>query len=64
MSDASHPVDLNQITHICICGGNLWKLLVTFEDYAIATYSLDMYCVECGSKAIAPTEVDRPGFVR
>ena len=54
------PLDLGVITHECICGGNLWKVLVTFADYQIATYSLDMYCFNCGAKAIAPTEVDRP----
>jgi hypothetical protein len=63
MSDEPN-VDLGVITHVCTCGGNLWKVLVTFEDYEIATYSLDMYCSECGARAIAPTEVDRPGFVR
>jgi hypothetical protein len=55
------PVDLGMITHVCICGSVLWKVLVTFDDYEIASYSLDMYCAECGAKAIAPTLVDKPG---
>jgi hypothetical protein len=54
------PMDLDTITHQCVCGSVLWKVLVTFDDFEIATYSLDMYCAECGAKAIAPTPLDRP----
>jgi hypothetical protein len=54
------PLDLGTVTHVCVCGCNLWRVLVTFEDYEISTYMLDMYCSACGAKALAPTEVDRP----
>lgn len=55
-------LDLGVITHMCVCGSTLWKVLVSFDDYEIATYSLDMYCANCGNKAIAPTPLDRPGY--
>lgn len=58
--DEDPIIDLGMVTHVCICGSCLWKILVTFDDFEIATYSLDMYCAECGAKAIAPTELDRP----
>ena len=47
------------ITHECICGSNLWKLVVSFEDYEIAAYLLDMECLICGTRATAPTPLDR-----
>jgi hypothetical protein len=46
-------------THLCPCGCNIWNLKVVFEDYEIATYFLDMECINCGSLATAPTPVDR-----
>lgn len=55
-------MDLGVITHTCICGENCWKIVVSFEDYKIAAYSLTMYCYFCGSKAIAPTEIDDPNY--
>jgi len=30
-----------------------------FDNYEIATYFLDMECVECGNLATAPTPLDR-----
>lgn len=53
-------VDLGVVTHVCICGSALWKILASFDDYEIATYSTEMYCAECGAKAVTPTELDRP----
>lgn len=53
-------IDLGVITHVCVCGSHQWKIVVSFDDYEIATYSLDMYCFDCGAKAIAPTAIDRP----
>ena len=53
-------IDLGVVCHTCVCGGELWKVLVSFEDYEVATYSLDMYCVACGTKALAPTLLDKP----
>lgn len=46
-------------THQCICGSEVWSLQVVFDNYEIATYYLDMQCVQCGSIATAPTPVDR-----
>jgi hypothetical protein len=46
-------------THECICGSRVFNLPVAFEDYEIATYFLDMQCVECGSVYTAPTPLDR-----
>lgn len=61
----ARPVDLGCITHVCPCGSLLWSVMVIFDDYEVAAYMLDMTCVGCGNKAIAPTLVDRPdeGFV-
>jgi hypothetical protein len=54
-------MDLDVITHVCICGSQAWRpAWVIFEDYEIAAYSLEMECVLCGNTAIAPTELDRP----
>jgi hypothetical protein len=46
-------------THECVCGSAIWNLQVTFEDYEIGTYFLEMQCAECGSLATAPTPLDR-----
>lgn len=46
-------------THICPCGCNVWNLKVTFEDFEIAQYFLDMECANCGSLATAPTPLDK-----
>lgn len=55
-------IDLGTITHVCVCGNALWNLQVQFDDYEISMYLLDMTCADCGSLAIAPTPVDRPGY--
>jgi hypothetical protein len=46
-------------THECICGSQVFYVKTVFNDYEIATYFLDMECVECGSLATAPTPLDR-----
>jgi hypothetical protein len=46
-------------THVCVCGSNQFMVRAIFDDYEIATYFLDMICVNCGSLATAPTPVDR-----
>ncbi len=46
-------------THECICGSQVFYIKAVFNDYEIATYFLDMECVECGSLATAPTPLDR-----
>ena len=48
------------IKHICDCGSLVGNLKVSFDDYEIATYFLDMECSSCGSYALAPTPLDRP----
>ena len=48
------------IMHTCICGSNLWRIVVSFEDYEIASYSTDSECIECGTRAKAPTPIDNP----
>jgi len=47
------------ITHECICGSNMWNLVVSFEDYEISAYLLEMECTFCGTIATAPTPLDR-----
>ena len=47
------------ITHECICGSNMWRLVVSFEDYEISAYLLEMECTFCGTIATAPTPLDR-----
>ena len=60
------PIDYNNAmdlrgtpTHICPCGSQVWVLKVTFAEYEIANYFLDMECFSCGSLATAPTPIDR-----
>jgi hypothetical protein len=47
-------------THVCPCGCFVWNVKVTFYDYEIVQYFLDMECANCGSLATAPTPEDRP----
>lgn len=56
------PLDLGMVTHVCVCGCDTWKILASFDDYEISTYSVEMYCVSCGNKAIAPTLLDHPDY--
>lgn len=58
--DYTKAVDLRGTpTHICICGSKVWNLKVTFYDFEIAQYFLDMECAICGSLATAPTPEDK-----
>lgn len=50
------------IVHVCPCGSNLWQVVVSFDNYEIATYSTDMQCLECGTRAKAPTPIDHPEY--
>jgi hypothetical protein len=55
-----HAMDIRGTpTHVCPCGSDIWNLKVSFDDYQIAYYMLDMECVNCGSVATAPTPIDR-----
>jgi len=50
------------IMHECICGCNMWKIVVMFEEYEISSYILDMECINCGTRAKAPTPIDNPDY--
>ena len=50
------------IMHECVCGSDMWKIVVTFADYEIASYMLDMECFHCGTRATAPTPIDHPEY--
>ena len=48
-------------SHACLnCGGETFKVLATFEDYDIATWSTDGYCYQCGAAVTVPCPVDDP----
>jgi len=54
------PMDLRGTpTHACVCGSQHFYVRTIFENYEIATYFLDMQCVECGALLTAPTHLDR-----
>jgi hypothetical protein len=58
--DYDNAMDLRGTpTHTCPCGSQVWLLKVTFTDYEISNYFLDMECLQCGSLATAPTPIDR-----
>lgn len=58
--DYDNAMDLRGTpTHVCPCGSSVWMLKVTFVDYEISNYFLDMECLTCGSLATAPTPIDR-----
>jgi hypothetical protein len=58
--DYDNAMDLRGTpTHICPCGSQVWLLKVTFVDYEISNYFLDMECLMCGSFATAPTPIDK-----
>jgi len=50
------------IMHECICGSDMWKIVVSFKEYEIASYMLDMECIHCGTRAKAPTPPDNPEY--
>lgn len=52
----------DMIMHECVCGSDMWKVVVTFEDYEISSYLLDMECFWCGARAKAPTPIDHPEY--
>lgn len=58
-----HGMDLSGIImHECLCGSDMWRVVVTFQNYEIASYMLDMECVHCGTRATAPTPIDAPDY--
>ena len=57
--DYSRSMDIRGFpTHTCPCGCEIWNLKVTFDNFEIATYFLDMECANCGTLATAPTPID------
>jgi len=57
--DLTQAVDYRpMITHECVCGSALFRVICSFENHEIATYFLDMECIICGSRYNAPTLVD------
>ena len=60
MSDTT--LDLSSLgpTHECVCGCGLFKALVSFDDYDLASWSLVGYCASCGAKVALPCPIDRP----
>lgn len=63
--DYSNALDIRgEPTHVCPCGSMLWNIQAMFDDYEISMYFTDMECSLCGTKATAPTPVDKPGYER
>lgn len=56
------PLDARGIpTHICPnCFHNMFRLVVTFDDYVIGSYETTGQCVNCDALVTVPTELDRP----
>lgn len=50
------------IMHECVCGSDMWKIVVCFSNYEISSYMLDMECLNCGTRAKAPTPIDHPEY--
>ena len=62
-TDYKNAFDLSDtIMHTCVCGSNMWRVIVMFEDYEISSYFLDMECFSCGTRAKAPTPIDKEGY--
>lgn len=60
--DYSRSMDIRGYpTHVCPCGSEIWNLKVIFHNYEIASYFVDMECINCGTLATAPTPIDRDG---
>ena len=51
-------------THICVCGCNVFKGLMAFEDYELSWWYLEGECLNCDAKVILPCPVDKPGYER
>jgi len=47
-------------THMCSCGCNVFKTLVSFDDYELAWWYLEGECLNCDAKVILPCPADRP----
>ena len=48
-------------THACqVCGGTVFTIFASFEDYEIVSWWMDAECAQCGSPLTAPCPADRP----
>lgn len=51
-------------THACpACGHTFFRIVVHFEDYEVAFYTLDGECDGCGVLVTVPTPIDAPDYV-
>jgi hypothetical protein len=49
------PLDLDMYTQTCFCGSEQWKIWVAWDnDGEIASFSKEMYCLNCDAKALTP----------
>lgn len=55
-SDYSKAMDLRgqYLGDTCVCGGNLFHILGSFEEGILTFYFLDGECVNCGSFVTLP----------
>ncbi len=51
------------ITSVCPCGCKLFRIIASFDDYEIASYSTDGECLECGTYVKVPTPIDNPEYI-
>ena len=59
--DYSQSIDFGDlISHECpLCGSNMLKVIVWFQDNVVSGYMTDAECLGCGSRFHAPTEDPR-----
>jgi hypothetical protein len=56
----SMPFDFGgTVMEKCLCGCTLWWAVVVFHEGEIGGYFLETICYECGSRAKAPTPIDK-----
>jgi hypothetical protein len=54
-NETPDPMDLGMYTQMCFCGDQRWEIWVVWDDdKEIASYSKEMYCVTCKTKALTP----------
>jgi hypothetical protein len=60
VGDYSHAIDFGDlISPVCLaCGGDLLRIVVTFDNQEIAAYFTDAECIQCGSRFKCPTPID------
>jgi hypothetical protein len=48
------------VTHECpLCGSNVFRVGVVFEDFDVALWQLDGECAECGALVTVPCPADK-----